>query len=86
MLYGISGASGYALNNLYYILLGRAFLGIAVAGIMTVSITLIGDYFKDNKRNKFMGLQGVFMGLGGVFSISLSGILADINWNVPFLF
>lgn len=85
ILYGISGTSGYFLNDLYSILVGRAFLGLAVAGVMTVSITLIGDYFKGEERNKFMGLQGAFMGLGGVFFISLSGILADINWNIPFL-
>lgn len=84
-LYAIGGFSGFILNNIYFILGGRALLGIAVAGIMTISSTLIGDFFTGAERNKFIGLQGAFMGFGGVVFVSLAGILADIKWNLPFL-
>jgi MFS family permease len=84
-LYSISGASGYIFNNLYLILVGRAFLGIAVAGIMTMAIALVGDYYKAQERSQFMGIQGAFMGIGGVVFISLAGWLADFGWHVPFL-
>jgi len=60
-------------------------LGIAVAGIMTISSTLIGDYFSGEARNKFIGLQAAFMGFGGVVFVSLAGFLAGVNWNYPFL-
>jgi MFS family permease len=83
--YSIGGASGYFLNNIYYILVGRALLGISVGGIMTIATTLIGDYFKGNERNKFAGLQGAFMGFGGVIFISIAGWFADIHWQMPFL-
>lgn len=85
ILYAIGGCSGYIMNDIYTILVGRALLGISVAGIMTISSTLIGDYFTGSERNKFIGLQGAFMGFGGVFFVSLAGILADIRWNLPFL-
>ena len=85
IIYSISGVSGYFLNNLYLILVGRAFLGIAVAGIMTMVGALIGDYYKGHERSKFMGMQGAFMGLGGVFFIAFAGWLADFGWQVPFL-
>lgn len=85
LLYAVGGFSGFVLNDIYLILAGRAVLGIAVAGVMTVSSTLIGDYFKGAERNKFLGLQGAFMGFGGVIFISFSGFLADISWNLPFL-
>ncbi|MBI9065992.1 MAG: MFS transporter [Salinivirgaceae bacterium] len=85
VLYSFSGTSGYFLDNLYFILIGRAFLGISVAGIMTMVIALIGDYFKGAERSKFLGLQGAFMGMGGVIFIALAGWLADIGWHVPFL-
>lgn len=84
-LYVIGGTSGYFLNNIYLILAGRAILGIAVGGIMTIATALIGDYFKGEERNGFVGLQGAFMGLGGVFFITLAGWFADIHWQVPFL-
>lgn len=85
VLYAIGGVSGFLMNDIYLILTGRALLGISVAGIMTISSTLIGDYYTGAERNKFMGLQGAFMGIGGVVFVSLAGILADIKWNLPFL-
>ncbi len=85
LLYGLSGTSGYLLNNLYFILVGRAFLGISVAGIMTMVVALIGDYYKGPERSHFMGMQGAFMGLGGVVFIAFAGWLADFGWHVPFL-
>ncbi len=84
VLYGVAGSSGLYLDNLTAILVGRALLGIAVAGIMTTVVTLIGDYFEGEERSGFMGLQAAFMGLGGVLFISGGGYLADIGWRWPF--
>lgn len=85
VLYALSGVSGYFLSDLYHILIGRAFLGVAVAGIMTITVTLVGDYLHGDERNSFMGLQGAFMGIGGVVFINLAGLMADHHWQDPFL-
>ncbi len=85
ILYGLAGTSGYFMNDLYSILVGRALLGIGVAGVMITTITLIADYFEGTERNAFMGLQGAFVALGGVISITLGGLLAEISWQAPFL-
>ena len=85
ILYGLSGASGFFMNDLYSILISRAFLGVSVAGVMTTTITLIADYFEGVERNAFMGLQGAFIALGGVVFITAGGILAEISWRSPFL-
>ena len=84
-LYGSAGASGYVLDPLFHILIGRAFLGFAVAGIMVTATTLITDYYSGAARAAFLGLQAAFMGLGGVIFLSLGGFLADQNWRFPFL-
>lgn len=84
VLYAAAGSSGLYLDSLYTILVGRALLGLAVAGAMTTSMTLIGDYFEGAERNHFMGIQGSFMALGGVIFISLGGWLADVGWRFPF--
>lgn len=84
-LYALAGTSGFYLNGLYFILAGRALLGLAVAGLMTVNTTLIGDYFDGTERSRFMGLQGAFMSFGGVTFVMAGGILADISWRAPFL-
>ncbi|WP_026734278.1 MFS transporter [Fischerella sp. PCC 9605] len=85
VLYGIAGSSGFVLSTLGLILVGRAFLGISVAGIMTTATTLIADYYSGSARAQFLGLQAGFMGLGGVLFLSLGGFLADGNWRSPFL-
>ncbi|TVQ93089.1 MAG: MFS transporter [Bacteroidetes bacterium] len=85
ILYAVAGTTGLYLHNLYWILAGRALLGIAVGGLITAVITLIGDYFEGEERSRFMGLQAAFAGLGGLIFISLGGVLADINWRMPFV-
>lgn len=85
IVYGIAGSSGYFVDNIYLVLAGRIFLGVGVAAIMTSTTTLIGDYFTDEKRNKFLGLQSAFMAFGGMIFLIMGGILGDISWKAPFL-
>lgn len=84
VLYAAAGTSGLWLEDIHWILVGRALLGIAVGGIMTVISTLVGDYFEGKERDGFSALQGISMALGGVIFVSLGGILADLNWRLPF--
>ena len=56
LLYALAGTSGLYLNNLFTILIGRALLGVSVAGIMTTATTLIADYYTGIERHKMMGL------------------------------
>ena len=85
ILYGLAGASGFVLESLWAILVGRALLGLAVGGVMTSVTTLISDYFEGKERANVLGLQGTFMNLGGILFLSLGGVLADLDWRLPFL-
>lgn len=85
LLYGLAGASGFMLDSLTHILIGRALLGLSVAGVMTSATTMIADYYTGQARASFMGLQAAFMALGGVIFLSFGGYLADLNWRMPFL-
>lgn len=85
ILYGFAGSSGFVLNSVFAILIGRAFLGLAVAGVMVSATTLIADYYEGEARANFMGLQAAFMGFGGVLFLSGGGFIADLNWRFPFL-
>lgn len=84
VLYAFAGSTGLWMDSLYHILIGRALLGVAVGGIMTICSTLVGDYFDGEERSKFTGMQGVFMSIGGVVFVGAGGLLADINWRFPF--
>jgi len=85
VLYAVAGSSGYWLDNIYLILVGRALLGISVGISMTIVTTLVADYYQGKARQKFAGIQIAIMSLGGIIFITLGGFLADINWRVPFL-
>lgn len=85
LLYALAGSSGLYLNTLTEIIIGRAFLGIAVGGIMTTAVALIGDYFEGGERQQFLGTQAGIMALSGTLFITFGGVLADISWRYPFL-
>lgn len=84
-IYALGGTSGLYFSNIYWILAGRALLGVSVAGTMTTTIALIADYYEGEERRSFMGYQGSFMALGGVVFITLGGLFADISWRLPFV-
>lgn len=85
VLYGIAGSSGFYLDSIEHILVSRALLGIAVAGIMSGFTTLIGDYFQGTDLARFMGKQSAFVAFGGVFFVIAGGFLTDVGWQYPFL-
>jgi len=84
ILYALAGASGLVLDNIYWILVSRAFLGIAVSVIMTGATALVGDYLEGTERTDFLGMQGAFMAFGGTVFVTIAGYLAGISWRYPF--
>ena len=84
LLYAVAGTSAAVIDSITAILVSRAFLGIATAGIMTSVGTLIGDLFTGSARDRMMGLRGAFNNFGGVVYLSLGGVLASTHWRAPF--
>ena len=85
ILYILAGTSGFFLPTLTTILISRAFLGIGVAGAITVATTLIGDYFAGPARGRFMGLQSAWIWMSGIVFNLAGGGLAELSWRTPFL-
>ncbi|CAA6803328.1 MAG: Unknown protein [uncultured Sulfurovum sp.] len=83
-LFIIGGSSGFYLHDFYAILVGRAILGLGVSLIMTSSTALIGDYFSEELRHKFMAKQGLTVAMGGILFITAGGLLAQMHWSYPF--
>ncbi|MEM6730430.1 MAG: MFS transporter [Myxococcota bacterium] len=84
LAYAVAGTSGLYLSSVTGILVGRFFLGVAVAACMTAATTLIGDRFSGEARARFMGAQAAFMSIGGVVFVMSGGLLADFHWRGPF--
>lgn len=84
IFYAVAGGAGLFLQNIYWLLISRALLGISVAFIMTIVTTLVGDYLEGEERGQFLGIQGGFMAFGGTVFVTVSGLLSDISWRLPF--
>ncbi len=85
LVFGISGASGYFADSFFFMFVGRAVLGLSIAGIKTATGAMVGAYYEGAERNKIIGWQGSAMKIGGVIFMLLGGFLANFNWQAPFL-
>jgi MFS family permease len=83
-LYLVSGSSGLYLNTLSQLLVGRACLGVAIACIITSTVTLVADLFTSQERERFLGVQSAFMGMTAMLFLSTGGWLAEQHWRTPF--
>lgn len=64
------------MDSLLGILVGRALLGLAVAGIISGFTTVIFDFFSGPKLDRFLGYQAAFRGLGGMVFLVIAGARA----------
>ena len=85
LIFGLAGISGYFAESFLYMFAGRALLGLAIAGIKTASIAMVGDYYEGAKRQKVLSWQGSATKVGGFAFMFLGGFLANFNWQIPFL-
>lgn len=85
LIFGISGVSGYFADSFFFMFVGRAILGLSIAGIKTATVAMVGDYYEGAERNKVIGWQGSAMKIGGVIFMLLGGYLANFSWQAPFL-
>lgn len=84
-IFVLAGTAAYFLNSLGSLLISRCFVGIGAAGVTTSTTVLIADYFDEEGRSRFLGLQAAAMGIGGVVFQLLGGQLAEFSWRTPFL-
>ncbi|RLA24903.1 MAG: hypothetical protein DRQ63_10410 [Gammaproteobacteria bacterium] len=85
VIFGVSGASGYFADSFYFMFVGRAILGLSIAGIKTATVAMVGDYYQGAERDKIVGWQGSAMKIGGVIFMLLGGFMANYSWQAPFL-
>ncbi len=85
LIFGVSGTSGYFADTFLLIFIGRAVLGLSIAGIKTATVAMVGDYYSGAERNRVIGWQGSAMKIGGVVFMLLGGALANSSWQTPFL-
>ena len=83
-LYAFIGMLPLVLNDYAGILASRVALGCVEAVVLTVSTTLVGDFFTGAARDRWLGYQ---IGVASLFATSLiwvGGALSAYGWRGPF--
>lgn len=85
IVYSLVGIAPAFLDNLYAIIASRVAVGICESIVMTVSTTLISDYFQGAARERWLASQTAVASLSAVGIIYLGGELgAAYGWRGPF--
>ncbi len=85
LLFGAAGVSCYFAPDYKWLLGLRLIQGIGAASIGVINLTIIGDLFTGDDRIRAMGLNASVLSIGTAIFPALGGILAQINWQAPFL-
>ena len=86
VLFGVAGTA-IAFTTTFRMVLSLRFLqGIGASALITLAITLIGDYYQDPRQRSIIGLNSSAIGTGAALYPLIGGALAAVRWNVPFLF
>ena len=85
IVYAGIGIAPAFLDNLYAIILTRVGVGICESVVMTVSTTMICDYFSGKSRERWLAGQTATASLSALAIIPLGGVLAaNYGWHGPF--
>jgi MFS family permease len=84
LLFTLAGtACGFATS--FEMLLGFTFLqGVGAASLGALNVTLIGDFYADDKRTAVMGYNNAVLSIGTASFPLIGGALAAMSWNYPF--
>src|ERR1700689_420527 len=85
VVYAFVGIAPVFLNNLYAIILSRAGVGICESIVLTVSTTMISDFFQGRTRERWLASQTAVASVSALGIIYLGGQLgAAYGWRGPF--
>ena len=83
--YGIFGVMPLFLDSLYTIIASRIALGCVEAVVVTISTTLIGDYYSGAARQKYLALQTTFASASAILFFLIGGALGEFGWRMPYI-
>lgn len=85
-IFGIAGAGVGLAGSFTEVLILRFLQGVGASALISLSVTLIGDYYEGSQRDAVIGFNGSTMSTGAALYPLIGGLLAVIRWNAPFFF
>jgi MFS family permease len=84
-LFGATGVLVLVVESYVSLLALRAVQGVAFAGTLPLSATLVGDLYTGSKGAAAQGLRSSMSGIANAVAPVVAGVLAVANWRYPFL-
>jgi len=84
VLFGFFGIAPIVFDDLISIFVSRLGIGIMQAVLLTVVNTLLGDYFDEAGRRKWLTVQGIVGPVLATLTIAAAGFLTAIDWKGAF--
>lgn len=85
-LFGVAGSLIAFTETYRQVLILRFVQGIGGSALVTLSLTLAGDYYEGTRQKAVIGLNSSALGLGAAIFPLVGGVLAGIRWELPFAF
>ncbi len=82
--YAVFGLAPLFLDSLKAIVISRIALGMTEAALMTISTTMIGDYYQGARRERMQSLQTTTAAFLAFLLNLLGGFLGEYGWRTPF--
>jgi MFS family permease len=86
ILYGVAGASIVTAETFERLVTLRLLQGIGASSLITLAVTLIGDYYDGRQRGDVVSLNSGVIGVGAAIFPTLGGALVVVHWAAPFAF
>ncbi|MBW4614861.1 MAG: MFS transporter [Desmonostoc vinosum HA7617-LM4] len=83
-LFGIAGTACAFVRDFNLLLFLRLLQGIGAASLLSLSITLIGDLYTEDRRTEAMGYNASISSVGTAAYPTIGGALATFGWFYPF--
>lgn len=85
MVYGLAGLGIAGVGTFAAILTLRVLQGIAFAGVLSISVTILGDLYSGPAGSTAQGIRTSAAGAATMVIPAAAGFLAEFAWNYPFL-
>jgi len=86
VVFGVSGTAISFVTEFRSVIALRLLQGVGASGLITMSVTLIGDLYQGPRKDAVLGLNGSVISVGAAVYPFVGGALAVVRWTVPFLF
>jgi MFS family permease len=83
--FGVFGASVALVSTFEAVLVLRALQGTAFAGVMPLSVTIIGDLYDGERGSTAQGIRVSVNGVSSIVVPAVAGALSAVAWHYPFL-